>query len=342
MAGIATTVADTLKRPVADVRAALPRWLIHAERDLIGSVGLTKPSPAVWAYARSMYASTLDLPVWRYYDERIVNFDLFGNKMWGKQGRVNRDVLPTLRLVEQEATRMAGVQTVAALKFAAAEWGGFRFEPQKANLANKRQAIWAMEGAARTSFVVLYSNCGLLNRADAETCVRCGEPLEAEGKVAQGRRPFLLMTLALIAICILLCAAAYKSEELLQHALHPQTSEDVAAFVCTSLKTQNYAQLTSKLDPAATPTPTPTTSAAKTPAKTPTLNEELRGLDSSNGKVTTCSYQLLSENQTSAQYAVTLKRAKMPVPMGLVLVLSYHSTGAWIISPATNFTGQPG
>ena len=181
------------------------------------------------------------------------------------------------------------------------------------------------------------SNCGLLNRADAETCVRCGEPLEAEGEVVQARRPFFLMTLALIAICLLLGAAAYKSEELLQHALHPQTSEDVAAFVCTSLKTQNYAQLTSKLDPAPTPTLTPTTPAAKTP----TLDEELRGLDSSNGKVTTCSYQLLSESQTSAQYAVTLKRAKMPVPMGLVLVLSYHSTGAWMISPATNFTGQP-
>lgn len=148
MAGIATTVADTLKRPVADVRAALPRWLIHAERDLIGSVGLTKPSPAVWAYARSMYASTLDLPVWRYYDERIVNFDLFGNKMWGKQGGVNRDVLPTLRLVEQEATRMAGVQTVAALKFAAAEWGGFRFEPQKADLANKRHVSYHATGLA--------------------------------------------------------------------------------------------------------------------------------------------------------------------------------------------------
>ncbi len=95
-----------------------------------------------------MYASTLDLPVWRYYDERIVNFDLFGNKMWGKQGGVNRDVLPTLRLVEQEATRMAGVQTVAALKFAAAEWGGFRFEPQKADLANKRHVSYHATGLA--------------------------------------------------------------------------------------------------------------------------------------------------------------------------------------------------
>jgi len=183
------------------------------------------------------------------------------------------------------------------------------------------------------------SNCGLLNRVDAAMCIRCGEPLETESEVAQARRPFLLVTLALLAISVLLGAAAYKSEELLQHALHPQTSADVAAFVCTSLKTQNYAQLTSKLDPA--PTPTPTASTSKTPTTTPSLDEELRGLYSSSGKVTTCSYQLLSENQTSAQYAVTLKRAKMPVPMGLLLVLSYYPTGAWMISPATNFTGQP-
>ena len=187
------------------------------------------------------------------------------------------------------------------------------------------------------------SNCGLLNQAGAETCARCGASLEAGGKVAQARRPFFAMTLALVAICVLLGVAAYQSEQLLQHALHPQTSADVAALVCTSLKTQNYAQLTDKLDPA--PTATPTTPASKTatkaPTTTPTLDEELRGLDTSQGKVTTCSYQLLSENQTSAQYTLTLKRAKMPVPMGLLLVLSYHTTGAWMISPNTNFTGQP-
>ena len=183
------------------------------------------------------------------------------------------------------------------------------------------------------------SNCGLLNRAGAETCARCGEALEPrddEAASARARPPFLVMALVLAAICVLLGVAAFQSEHLLEHALHPETSADVAALVCTSLKTQNYAQLSGKLDPATTPTPN------TTPAKAPTLDEELRGLDASNGKVTTCSYHLVSENQTSAQYTLTLKRAKMPVPMGLLLELNYHSTGAWMISPSTDFTGQPG
>lgn len=153
-------------------------------------------------------------------------------------------------------------------------------------------------------------------------------------KPAQARRPVLAVTLTLALIFLILGEAAFQAEQLLERALHPQTSADVAALVCTSFKTQNYAQLASKID--ATPTPTPGN------AKGPTLEDQLRGLDTSNGKVTTCTYQLISESQTSAQYAVTLKREKMPVPMGLVLVLRYHSgNGAWMISPDTNFTGQP-
>jgi hypothetical protein len=151
-------------------------------------------------------------------------------------------------------------------------------------------------------------------------------------KANQARRPVLAVTITLAIIFLILGEAAYESAQLLQHALHPQTSADVAALVCTSLKTQNYAQLSSKMDPAATPT------AAN--SKEPTLSDQLRGLDSSNGKVTTCTYQLISENDTSAQYALTLKRAKMPVPMGLLLVLRFHNS-TWMISPDTDFTGQP-
>ncbi len=144
------------------------------------------------------------------------------------------------------------------------------------------------------------------------------------------RRPVLAMTLTLALIFLILAEAAYQSEQLLEHALHPQTSADVAALVCTSLKTQNYTQLSSKLDPEPTPTN----------GKAPTLADQLRGLDSSNGKVTDCAYQLISENDTSAQYALTLKRTKLPVPMGLLLVLRFHSGGTWMISPDTDFTGQ--
>ncbi|HEV8194730.1 MAG TPA: hypothetical protein VGP82_25025 [Ktedonobacterales bacterium] len=153
-----------------------------------------------------------------------------------------------------------------------------------------------------------------------------------KGEASQARRPVLALTITLAVIFLILGEAAYESGQLLQHALHPQTSADVAALVCTSLKTQNYAQLSSKLDPAATPTATNT--------KEPTLSDQLRGLDSSKGKVTTCTYQLLSENDTSAQYALTVKRTKMPVPMGLLLALRFHS-GTWMISPETDFTGQP-
>jgi hypothetical protein len=175
--------------------------------------------------------------------------------------------------------------------------------------------------------------CGQFNRADAETCVRCGASLMMDDDATAGSRPYLAVTLILAIVFLILGMLAYQSGQLLQHALHPQTSADVASLVCTSFKSQNYAQLTNQLEPAATPT--------TTISQTPTLADQLRGLDTSNGKVTNCSYQLLSENEMSAQYALTLKRAKMPVPTGVVLVLHYHSGGAWKISSDTNFTGQP-
>src|SRR5262249_33941593 len=115
-----------------------------------------------------------------------------------------------------------------------------------------------------------------------------------KNQATQTRRPVLAMTLTLALIFLILGEAAYQAEQLLEHALHPQTSADVAALVCTSLQTQNYAQLTSKVEPE----PTPTNS------KTPTLADQLRGIDGSKGKVTTCTYQLISETDTSAQYAL--------------------------------------
>ena len=154
-------------------------------------------------------------------------------------------------------------------------------------------------------------------------------------KPAQARRPALALTLILAIIFLVLGEVAYQAAELLQHALHPETSASVAALVCDSLKTQNYARLTSKLDRAATPTTTITTT------NEPALEDQLRSLDNDNGKVTACSYQLLNEDQDSAQYALTLKRANMPVPMGLVLLLRYDGNGTWMISPNTDFTGQP-
>jgi hypothetical protein len=143
-------------------------------------------------------------------------------------------------------------------------------------------------------------------------------------------RPVLAVTLILALTFLILGEAAYQAEQLLEHALHPTTSADVAAFVCTSLKTQNYVQLSSKVDTSPTPTS----------GKAPTLADQLRAIDASSGKVTSCAYQLISEGDTSAQYALTLKREKTPVPIGVVLALRFHNGGTWMISPDTDFTGQ--
>jgi D-alanyl-D-alanine carboxypeptidase len=145
---VAGTVAGTLSRPVAEVTAALPRWLIHAECRLIGEAHLDQPSPAVWAFARSVYVSTIDQPIWRYFDENVVQFELFGHQIWGKRAGVHKAVVPMLRLVEQEAMRLAGTATVQGLKFSPGEWGGFRFEPQKADLAAKSHVSFHATGTA--------------------------------------------------------------------------------------------------------------------------------------------------------------------------------------------------
>jgi D-alanyl-D-alanine carboxypeptidase len=157
MATVASEVAATLGRPPADIRAVLPRWLIHAERQLIAEAHLSPPTPAVWAYARSVYVSTLDLPIWRYYTENITRFDLFGRQIGDKSMGVHKDVVPTLRLVEQEAQRIAGVSSVAALNFAPGQWGGFRFEPQKASLTDKRHVSFHATGLA-IDFRVITNN----------------------------------------------------------------------------------------------------------------------------------------------------------------------------------------
>ena len=150
MAAVASSVASKLGRPAPEVQAALPRWLIHAERAILKETlpqQTANLSPSVWAYARSVFVSSMDKPVWRFYTDDIVGFELFGQKIMDKPGGVHRAILPTLRLVEQEALRIAGKKTLAELSFDKGEASGFRFDPAGADL-RKHHVSWHGTGLA--------------------------------------------------------------------------------------------------------------------------------------------------------------------------------------------------
>jgi hypothetical protein len=113
-----------------DMRARISDFVIVAETDIIRAeidkywTGAT--TEGVWARARGMYASTIEKPVWKFYQEEIVGFTLFGHPI-GKVNGAHRNVVPELARVEASAKRLAGAAW-ASTKLPAGY--GFRFQPQ--------------------------------------------------------------------------------------------------------------------------------------------------------------------------------------------------------------------
>ncbi len=112
-----------------------------------------------WAELRGRYVATITKPIWRYWQENIVDASFFGNpirKRVAGEG-LAREVAQAVRLVEQSAMRLGGFASMAELHAAQgtkAATGGltraiapgteFRFEPVS-------HADW-MRNAAHLSF----------------------------------------------------------------------------------------------------------------------------------------------------------------------------------------------
>lgn len=186
--------------------------------------------------------------------------------------------------------------------------------------------------------------CGRRNAAGAETCTRCGTLLRSapvgSGASAGRRGSPRRMTLALALLLAVVGVGAAQSASLLQRAVVPEvTAGDIAGRVCSALLTQNYTLLTNQIDP----TPEPPTAPAPFDAKA--LGDALRALDESAGKVTSCQDRQVSAAASSqvsvANFAVTVQREKLPVPQGILLILTRRPGQGWKVSRASNLTGSP-
>lgn len=114
-----------------DARKRATDMVVVAEVDLIKAAldksHTTKITPQVWSGVRSMYAGTIEKPVWRYYAEDIVPFTAFG-KSFGKPGGINKAIAPAMERVEASTKRLAGGKYTAP---DIRESNGFRFQPEQ-------------------------------------------------------------------------------------------------------------------------------------------------------------------------------------------------------------------
>ena len=101
------------------LRGRLAALVIVAEVRIIAAVipQETKVFAERWAELRQTYVNEISKPIWRYWSDNIVSSSLFGhsiNRAESDQG-LHRDVVASLRAVEQSAVRLAGVGSVADL-----------------------------------------------------------------------------------------------------------------------------------------------------------------------------------------------------------------------------------
>jgi Domain of unknown function (DUF4157)/D-alanyl-D-alanine carboxypeptidase len=147
MDGLADTIAGVLGRPVAhtdpawqQLRERLAVLVPVAEVQIINGLIPQKEGkksrevwPERWSELRDRWLRTITKPVWRFWQDNIVDTTFFGQPIRRSetdQG-VHRDVVPSLRRVEQSAVRLSGksVSDVNKAVNEARVGSEFRFEP---------------------------------------------------------------------------------------------------------------------------------------------------------------------------------------------------------------------
>lgn len=152
-------------------------------------------------------------------------------------------------------------------------------------------------------------------------------------KLQSGTR--LRVTLALAILLMATGIAGAYAASLLQTALKPPTSEDMAQLVCTAYIHQNYDLLIQQID--TTPAPP-----ATGPFDAAALRKQLRGADASEGTVRSCTYARLpnaTASATSIQYAFSMHRSRLTATIGAVMTIVRQPDGTWKISRNSDFLG---
>ena len=121
---------DRLADQVVTLGRGAPQWqplrdrlavlVTVAETQIINAT--LKPgtgvTPQIWAELRQYYVNEISKPIWRYWADNVVDTTVFGHpvhKSTNGEG-LHRDVIASLRAVEQSAVRLAGVRSVKDLR----------------------------------------------------------------------------------------------------------------------------------------------------------------------------------------------------------------------------------
>lgn len=135
----------------------------------------------------------------------------------------------------------------------------------------------------------------------------------------------LRLTIFLLLVILLVGLAGAEAFSLLQYAMRLPTADDIAQIVCTSYQTRNYDLLIKQIEPETAHPPT-------TDLSNSALKQQLQALDSASGNVTACSYSSEQISTGEVQYIFRVKRARVPQPGSLLLLLMHEPDGSWKIS----------
>lgn len=175
--------------------------------------------------------------------------------------------------------------------------------------------------------------CGRHNWPGTQHCVQCGATLGASAAKPSRATPrqTLTVTLVLAACLVLVGVSGIGAQNLLRHAMRPRTAGDAAALLCTALRNRDYDTLISQIDPAPVPP------AASGAFDGRALQAQLQALDTAQGPVTSCGYQLISASGTTDQFAYTIHRARTTVAIGMLVEVKRQPDGNWKITRRSTF-----
>ena len=163
----------------------------------------------------------------------------------------------------------------------------------------------------------------------------------ASGTPKAASNSTLRVTLLLALLLLLIGAAGAGAMALLQHAIRPPTSDDIAQLVCTTYTTQNYDPLLAAIDPTAVP---PAATGPFDATAQNTLRKTLQSLDTGSGVVTSCSYSGPvfadpSNDKSQRRYIFTMQRAHHNGPLTMPMIFTVQPDGGWKISRGSDFSG---
>lgn len=142
-------------------------------------------------------------------------------------------------------------------------------------------------------------------------------------------------SLLLAASLLLLGGAGGYGAAQLRQIISRQQRADAIAAVCATLQRQQYETLTGMVDPA------PVAPTATSPFDQQAFVAQLRALDQQEGAVARCSWHDIQVGNETASYHVSLRRPRIPLSIGLLVVLKHEPDNGWRISRQSPFTSKP-